>query len=132
MADAKAPVDGKQGKRRSSSSPEAEEIGKVTVLDVLRGLGGLLLLNCVLSWSVTGDSLFWGWRPWFAQVKGIQAWMVSCGNFPLLTLLSGAGWVSGKGGYRFWLPIVLRGRVRAAAIWSVNLGEAGKSGVRNW
>ncbi|GME25084.1 Cytochrome P450 [Neofusicoccum parvum] len=75
MADAKAPVDGKQGKRRSSSSPEAEEIGKVTVLDVLRVLGGLLLLNFVLSWYVTGDSLFWGWRPWFAQVKGIQAWM---------------------------------------------------------
>lgn len=62
-------------KKARSSSPEAEDIGKVTVLDVLRVLGGLLLLNFALSWYITGESVLWGWRPWFSRVDGVRAWM---------------------------------------------------------
>lgn len=72
-------------KKARSSSPEAEDIGKVTVLDVLRVLGGLLLLNFALSWYITGESVLWGWRPWFSRVDGVRAWMVSL--FSLLFFL---------------------------------------------
>ncbi|KAH7055859.1 cytochrome b5-like heme/steroid binding domain-containing protein [Macrophomina phaseolina] len=60
---------------RGSSSTEADDIGRVTVLDVLRVLGGLVLLSFALSWFVTGESVLWGWRPWFSRVDGIKAWM---------------------------------------------------------
>ncbi|KAL1634626.1 hypothetical protein SLS58_010621 [Diplodia intermedia] len=75
---------GNDGKERSRSrgrgrraSPEADDIGKVTVLDVLRVLGGVLLLNFALSWYITGESFLWGWRPWFARPDGLRAWMLS-------------------------------------------------------
>lgn len=80
----------KEKRKARSSSPGAEDIGRVTVLDVLRVLGGLVLLNFALSWYVTGESLTWGWRPWFARADGLKAWMVSCFLFsPLQLGLSG-------------------------------------------
>lgn len=60
---------------RRASSPEADDIGKVTVLDVLRVLGGVLLLNFALSWYITGESFLWGWRPWFSRPDGLKAWL---------------------------------------------------------
>lgn len=82
---------------RRASSPEADDIGKVTVLDVLRVLGGVLLLNFALSWYITGESFLWGWRPWFSRPDGLKAWLVSCVHFffsgDLLGLIrKGGGW----------------------------------------
>jgi len=63
----------------ASSSKEAAAIPKnsqiqgkakgsgVSVTDVLRILGGLFLLNCLLSYFITNDSVLWGYRPWFVR-----------------------------------------------------------------
>ncbi|OJD30176.1 cytochrome b5-like heme steroid binding domain-containing protein [Diplodia corticola] len=66
---------GRGRERRRGSSPEADDIGKVTVLDVLRVLGGVVLLNFALSWYITGESFLWGWRPWFSRPDGLRAWL---------------------------------------------------------
>ena len=47
------------------------------VTDALRILGGLVLLNCALSYFVTNESVTWGWRPWFSKPANVRAWMVS-------------------------------------------------------
>ncbi|KAK5128818.1 hypothetical protein LTR85_000151 [Meristemomyces frigidus] len=39
----------------------------VGVVDILRLLAGLFLLNCLLSYFITNDSVLWGWRPWFIR-----------------------------------------------------------------
>lgn len=50
--------------------------GGIGVLDILRVLGGLLLLNCALSWFITNDSVLWGYRPWFTRPDTLRAWWV--------------------------------------------------------
>jgi hypothetical protein len=55
------------------------------VTDVLRILGGILLLNCALSYFVTSSSLTWGWRPWYSKPGVVASWLV-CSNFPPLPL----------------------------------------------
>lgn len=37
-------------------------------MDVLRILGGILLLSSGMSWLATGESVTWGWNPWFLRV----------------------------------------------------------------
>ena len=49
----------------SGGGDEAAAVG-VGVLDVLRIIGGLVLLSCGLSWlAMPEKSLTWGWNPWF-------------------------------------------------------------------
>lgn len=48
------------------------------VLDVLRVLAGVLLLNCALSYLVTNESVTWGWRPWWSRPEVVRSWIVSC------------------------------------------------------
>jgi hypothetical protein len=48
------------------------------VTDVLRILGGILLLNCALSYFVTSSSLTWGWRPWYSKPGVVASWLVRC------------------------------------------------------
>ncbi|KAI4724039.1 cytochrome b5 [Aureobasidium sp. EXF-10728] len=43
--------------------------------DVLRVLGGLLLLNCALSYFVTSSSVTWGWRPWYSKPAMVASWL---------------------------------------------------------
>ncbi|THV92973.1 cytochrome b5 [Aureobasidium pullulans] len=43
--------------------------------DVLRVLGGILLLNCTLSYFVTSSSLTWGWRPWYSKPGVVASWL---------------------------------------------------------
>ncbi|KAK8234001.1 hypothetical protein HDK77DRAFT_462110 [Phyllosticta capitalensis] len=51
-------------------------IGGIGIMDLLRVLGGLTLLSFALSyWVTAGDSLLWGWRPWFSRAEGLRAWM---------------------------------------------------------
>lgn len=46
-------------------------------MDVLRILGGLFLLNCLLSYFITNDSMLWGWRPWFVRPGVVMRYFVS-------------------------------------------------------
>jgi predicted heme/steroid binding protein len=59
------------GKPNTSSRPkkhkkDEDSIG-LSVIDILRLLAGGLLLNCLLSYFITSNSLTWGWRPWFIR-----------------------------------------------------------------
>jgi hypothetical protein len=47
-----------------------------SVLDIVRILLGLLLLSSAMSWFIHGDSLLWGWKPWFANVDAVSSWLV--------------------------------------------------------
>ncbi|KAK3725355.1 hypothetical protein LTR37_000325 [Vermiconidia calcicola] len=51
-----------------------EEAG-LSVLDVIRIIAGLFLLNSLGSYFVTGDSMLWGWRPWFVRPRVVMRWM---------------------------------------------------------
>ncbi|KAF1811488.1 cytochrome b5, partial [Eremomyces bilateralis CBS 781.70] len=35
----------------------------------------ILLLSSALSWFVTGDSVLWGWRPWWSRGDALGAWL---------------------------------------------------------
>jgi hypothetical protein len=48
-----------------------------SVLDVTRVLLGILLLSSAMSWFVHGDSLLWGWKPWWANIDAVRSWAVS-------------------------------------------------------
>lgn len=55
---------------------EEDNGGRIGVIDIVRLLGGLILLNCLLSYFVTNDSLLWGWRPWFVRPGVVMGWFV--------------------------------------------------------
>lgn len=57
----------------SDSKRKARRVG---VLDVLRIMTGLLMLNCCLSYFITNDSMLWGYRPWFVRPKVVMRWLV--------------------------------------------------------
>ncbi|KAL1302817.1 hypothetical protein AAFC00_003154 [Neodothiora populina] len=57
---------------QSNSKNNTNSLG---VTDVLRILGGLLLLNCAISYFVTNSSVTWGWRPWYSKPGELRAWM---------------------------------------------------------
>jgi len=61
-------------------SSRGDEAAGVGVLDVLRIIGGVVLLSCGLSWLVMPEkSLTWGWNPWFSRAREWKAIMVSFG-----------------------------------------------------
>ena len=77
---AATPVRSKKSVAGGSSSGGDEAAVGVGVLDVLRIIGGVVLLSCGLSWLVTPEtSLTWGWSPWFLRVGEWKAIMVSFG-----------------------------------------------------
>jgi predicted heme/steroid binding protein len=59
-----------------SAKPTAKKTSGFGVTDVLRILGGILLLNCALSYFVTSSSLTWGWRPWYSKPGVVATWLV--------------------------------------------------------
>ncbi|OQN96211.1 hypothetical protein B0A48_17718 [Cryoendolithus antarcticus] len=56
----------------TTSKKESNGVG---VMDILRILGGLFLLNCLLSYFITNDSVLWGYRPWFVQPSQISRYL---------------------------------------------------------
>ncbi|KAG7005317.1 cytochrome P450 [Physcia stellaris] len=48
---------------------------RFSVLDILRVLAGLLLLSSSLSYFITGDSVFWGYRPPLTRPARLKAWL---------------------------------------------------------
>lgn len=59
---------------RSRSRDRSDENASLSVLDIVRIILGLVLLNCLLSYFVTNDSLLWGWRPWFVRPAVVARW----------------------------------------------------------
>ena len=57
------------------SDPD-EGPSRLSLLDVLRVLGGLFLLSSTLSYFITGNSILWGYRPAFTRPARIKAWLV--------------------------------------------------------
>ena len=85
------------GPLNSVSTPKAyvsdadEGPSRLSLLDVLRILGGLFLLSSTLSYFITGYSISWGYRPAVTRPARIRAWLVrnSCSWFlpaPLLPI----------------------------------------------
>lgn len=69
-----------QGTPASSGKAEGSASKKssgASVIDVLRILGGLFLLNCLLSYFITNDSVLWGYRPWFVRPGLVMRYIVS-------------------------------------------------------
>ncbi|KAK3112412.1 hypothetical protein LTR53_011335 [Teratosphaeriaceae sp. CCFEE 6253] len=56
----------------TTSNPPRKPEGSLSILDLLRIVGGLFLLNCLLSYFITNDSVLWGWRPWFVRPQLIS------------------------------------------------------------
>jgi hypothetical protein len=51
----------------------------ISLLDVLRVLAGILLLNSLLSYYVTSaDSFFWNYRPRWARPGILKSYIVGC------------------------------------------------------
>lgn len=71
-------VKGKQANGGSTTTHvTSKKAGGISVVDVLRILGGLFLLNCLLSYFITNDSVLWGWRPWFVRPNEVSRYFVS-------------------------------------------------------
>jgi len=69
--------DGKaDGDVKKATSVKSKAEPAITVVDILRIAGGLLLLNCLLSYFVTNDSVLWGWRPWFVRPAVVMRYFV--------------------------------------------------------
>jgi predicted heme/steroid binding protein len=59
-----------------SAKPTTKKSSGFGVTDILRILGGILLLNCALSYFITSSSLTWGWRPWYSKPGVVATWLV--------------------------------------------------------
>ena len=57
-------------------SDSDEGPNRLSLLDVLRVLGGLFLLSGTLSYFITGNSILWGYRPAVTRPARIKAWLV--------------------------------------------------------
>lgn len=75
----------------------AEDRGRISALDVLRVLAGLVLLSSALSYLVTNTSLTWNHRPAWTRPAVVRAWLVRWTFFfsPSLLCLS------------LWLPYLV-------------------------
>ena len=62
-------------KQKHGDSPKSR-IGGIGLIDLLRVLGGVLLVNASMSYFVTGESVTWGWRPWWSQPQQLAVWWV--------------------------------------------------------
>lgn len=73
----------KRTQRRRLEDAESET--GISLLDILRILGGLLLLSSALSYFITRESLFWNYRPSITRPGVLKAWLVrllSSATFP--------------------------------------------------
>jgi hypothetical protein len=50
--------------------------GGVGIMTVVRIVGSLALLSSAMSWFITGDSVTWGWKPWFFSMSAMESWLV--------------------------------------------------------
>ena len=64
-------------KSKTYASDQEDGPNHLSVLDVLRVLGGLFLLSSTLSYFITGNSVLWDYRPAITRPARIKAWFVS-------------------------------------------------------
>lgn len=64
-----------------------EKKQSISVLDILRLIAGLIVLNCALSYFITNDSFLWGWKPWFVRPKAVMRWWVRYSSVPCRFIL---------------------------------------------
>ena len=70
-------VEKTDGSRSGQVAPPSKKNGGgLGVLDILRIISGAFLLNCLLSYFITNDSMLWGYRPWFIRPKVVMRWLV--------------------------------------------------------
>ena len=67
---------GSKSKPKAYDADPDEGPSRLSLLDVLRVLGGLFLLSSTLSYFITGNSILWGYRPAFTRPARIKAWLV--------------------------------------------------------
>lgn len=72
----------KLSSQKSNPLPSPQLRPRFSLLDVIRILGGVFLLSSALSYFVTSNSIFWGYRPNIAsKTAGIRTFIV-CFPFP--------------------------------------------------
>ncbi|EME85560.1 uncharacterized protein MYCFIDRAFT_150623 [Pseudocercospora fijiensis CIRAD86] len=64
---------GSTRRETKSSTEQTKEENSITFLDGLRILAGLLVLNCLLSYFITGDSFLWNYTPWWSRPNALAA-----------------------------------------------------------
>lgn len=69
-------------KPNASVSDPDEDPSRLSLLDILRVLGGLFLLSSTLSYFITGNSILWGYRPALTRPAQLKAWLVSLRSPP--------------------------------------------------
>ncbi|MCJ1301753.1 hypothetical protein MMC08_004554 [Hypocenomyce scalaris] len=70
------PEDSSDDDEASPLTPSPTTPTRISLLDILRLLGGLLLLSCTLSYFITGSSLIWNQTPpAFTRPARIRAWL---------------------------------------------------------
>ncbi|KAK4505798.1 hypothetical protein PRZ48_003763 [Zasmidium cellare] len=69
MAEASEKTDRKSNSGRTKS----EDNTGIGIIDIFRIIAGLLLLNCIASYFVTGDSVTWNYRPWWIRPNILAA-----------------------------------------------------------
>ncbi|KAL9069178.1 MAG: hypothetical protein Q9161_005701 [Pseudevernia consocians] len=80
-ATSSAPPTAEDGPSSSPSKPKAyvsdedEAPSHLSLLDILRVLGGLFLLSGTLSYFITGNSILWGYRPALTRPAQLKAWL---------------------------------------------------------
>jgi hypothetical protein len=63
-------------RQKIDKKPPSRAGGGVSIMTVLRVVGGLALLSSAMSWFITGDSVLWGWKPWFFSMSAMESWLV--------------------------------------------------------
>src|ERR1700712_1956913 len=58
-------------------TPSAKARSGINVVDILRGITGLLLLTAALSWFITGESVIWNWRQLPTLLGAAKRYVVS-------------------------------------------------------
>ncbi|KAH1498302.1 hypothetical protein LV164_006210 [Aspergillus fumigatus] len=64
-------------KPTKSASPRRSDDGGISVADIIRVLLTLVVASCGLSYYMTGESLLWGYRPWFTRWPVLVQYIVS-------------------------------------------------------
>lgn len=74
-ADDRAKVAPKDADKPSSTRRTKDE-PSISTIDILRIIVGLLLLQSLLSYFITGDSFVWNYRAWWLRPKALAAKLV--------------------------------------------------------
>jgi hypothetical protein len=69
--------DGAISEAKRTRAAEERKGGGINVVDILRGITGLLLLSAALSWFITGESVIWNWRQLPTLLGAAKRYVVS-------------------------------------------------------